>query len=242
MFNAEDLKDVEEQQDRLGGSYTLESGVYDATVKLAYIVGSQSSKSKCMVCVFDIDGFELTTREWFLTGAGAPTYEKNNKKFMLPAYEKMNDLHLVTTGYDLTGSTVEDKTIKVWDADAGGEIDKNMPVVTSILNKRVSMAVLKVIENKQEKDESSGKYVPTEDKREVNEISKFFHIETGKTVVELKNKVDLPPEDLFKARWADKNTGKTQDRYKEPNTTGPARSGTGSPASNSKPSSTSLFG
>lgn len=239
MFNAEDLQGVEEQKDRLGGSYTLESGVYDARIKMAYILDSGSSKSKCMVCVFDVDGFDLTIREWFLTGQGKPTYEKNGKKFMLPGYEKMNDLHLLTTGYDLTQADVQDKTIKVWDRDAGGEIDKNMPVVMSVLNTSISLAILKVIENKQKKDESTGKYVPTSESREVNELIKCFHAETGKTVVELKNKVDLKPEDLFKARWSEKNSGITKNNFTEPKAAGPAQSGVGSPT---KPAGGSLFG
>ena len=117
-----------------------------------------------------------------------------------------------------------------------------MPVVTSILNKPITIGILKVIENKQEKNEATGEYVPVSETREINEIAKFFHTETGKTVVELKKKIDLPPEDLFKAKWTEKNAGKTQDRSSKPTATGPAKAGTGSPATNNKSAGGSLFG
>jgi hypothetical protein len=236
------LEGVQEQQDRLGGQYNLDSGVYDGTLKLAYITDSTRSKSKCLVSVIDIDGFELTTRTWYLNGEGQPTYEKNGKKNMLPGYELVNDMHLVTTGQPITEAEVQDKTIKVWDADAQGEIEKNMPVVTTMLNKPITVAVLKVIENKSVKNESTGKYDPTNEKRTVNEIDKVFHTESRKTVVELMKKVDLPVEQLFITKWGEKNTGNDRDKFKPVGGPGAApSSGTGSPAGGGSGAAKSLF-
>lgn len=229
------LEGVEEQQDRLGGQYTLESGVYDGTMKLAYITDSSRSKSKCLTTVIDVNGFELTTRTWFLNGEGEPTYSRNGKTAMLPGYELINDMHLVTTGVAISEATVEDKTIKVWDSDAQGEIDKNLPVVTSMLGKPITIAVLKVIENKTAKNESTGEYENTAEKRTVNEIDKVFHTESRKTVVELMKKVDLPLDKLFITKWGDKNSGEERDRFKQPaGAAGPAPGGgTGSPSQGS---------
>lgn len=237
MFNNTDLEGVEDQQDRLGGSYTLDSGVYDGTVKLAYVVNASSSNSKCIVTVYEFDGKELTDRVWIFNKAGKPTYEKNNKKFMLPGYEAMNDLALVTTGLPLTEQTIEEKTIKIWDSTEKKEVEKSVPCVTSIMGKQVTAGVIKAIVNKQAKD-ASGDYVDTDEQREINEISKFFHTESRKTVVELKSGTDLPEEDLFISKWGEKNSGATQNRFKPVTAAGAAASGAGSPKTASKP----LFG
>lgn len=232
MFNQEDLQGVEEQQDRLGGQYTLDSGLYDATIKLAYVINSQSSQAKAVVTVLDINGFELTTRTWVTNSAGKPTYEKNNKKFTLPGYESINDMCFMATGISLAEQTIEDKTIKVWDAGEQKEVDKNMPVITSVLGKPVTVGVLKVIENKQKKGDD-GKYHDTNEKREVNEIDKFFHTETKMTTVEAMKRVKIEPADLFYTKWGEKNTGETRDKFKEVSGAAPT-SGSGAPPKQSK--------
>lgn len=232
MFNQEDLQGVEEQQDRLGGQYTVDSGLYDATIKLAYITNSQSSKAKCVVTVLDLNGFELTTRTWVTNSQGKPTYEKNNKKFTLPGYELINDMCLMSTGIGLAEQTIEDKTIKVYDPNEQKEVDKNMPVITSVLGKPVTVAVLKVIENKQKKG-NDGKYHDINEKREINEIDKFFHTETKMTTVEVMKKTQIAEADLFYTKWGEKNSGKTRDKYKEVAGTAPS-SGSGAPSKQSK--------
>ena len=238
MFNQEDLQGVEEQQDRLGGVYTLDSGVYDGIIKLAYVLPSAKSQSKCVVTVIDYGGIEVTQRTWILTGDGKPTYEKNGKKFMLPGYEQINDLCLMSTGLPLTEQTVENKTIKVWDANEKKEVEKSMPVITSILGKPITAGILKVVENKQEK--VGDDYVDTNEKREINEVDKYFHTASKKTTVEFMKKVDLPEADLFYTKWKEKNTGVTRDNFKA--VAGPAGQAPGQGSGAPKAAAKSLFG
>lgn len=229
MFNGVNLDGVEEQQDRVGGEgYLLDSGVYDAKVKLAYVTNSTTSKSKCIVTVLDVNGVEITERTWIFSGSGEATYERNGKKRMLPGYEAMNDLSLVATGHTLKDQEIQEKTIKVWDNESKREVDKSMPVLVNLLDKPVTIGLLRSIENKQAKS-SSGKYEDTNEKKEFNEVDKYFHTETRKTVVELMKKVNLPEEDMFISLWSKKNTGEVRNRFKEVTESRPVSSGTGSP-------------
>ena len=236
MFKDIDVSGAEEQSDFLGGSYTLESGLYDGVVKLAYVMPSAKSKSKCVVTVIAYGGKEITDRTWIFNKNGGATYEKDGKTRMLPGFETINDLCLMATGHPLADQTLEEKVIKVWDSLAEAEVDKNMPVITSILGKQVTAAILRVIENKQEK--VGNDYVDTNMTREVNETDKYFHTPTKKTYVELKKGVEIAQEDLFYTKWGEKNTGQTRNKFKEvAGSAGAVKSGSGSP----KPTK-SLFG
>lgn len=227
---AKDLEGVEAQEDRLGGYSPFEAGVYNAIVKAVYITDSQSSKSKCANIVLDIDGREFTDRVWFLRGQdGKPYYEKDGKKHMLPGFQIVNDLCLVITGHPLAENTPQEKTIKIYDHDAGGEVPKNLPVITQLLGQKVTVAIGKEVTNKQKKDEATGEYVDTDEKRVINSIRKCFHFETGKTVVELMSKANIEEADLFKTKWAEKNTGTEVNNFKEVGSAGPA-AGSGAPA------------
>lgn len=222
-----ELEGVEAQEDRLGGGgYTVNSGVYDASVKMAYITPASQSKAQCMNIVLEVDGKEIRERVWFTNREGKPTYQKDGKKFMLPGYETVNDLCLVTTGHPFSEQTVAEKVIKVWDPEQKSEVEKAMPVVTSILGLNLLAGVLLVRENKQEKD-GSGDYVNIADTRDFNEFDKFFHKDTRKTVPELKRGGDIAEEDMFITLWAEKNTGELRDRSKPVAGSGPAKAAGG---------------
>lgn len=241
MFKNIDTEGAEEQQDRLGGSYTIESGLYDGVIKLAYIMPTAKSESKCVVTVIDYGGREITDRTWIFNKKGEAMYEKNGKKFVLPGFELINDLCLVATGFPLKEQKIENKVIKVWDAEAKSEVEKSMPVIMDLLGKTVSAAILKVIENKQEK--SGDGYADTNEKRELNQTDKFFHTATKKTVVELKKGVQVAEADLFYTKWGEKNSGVTRDNFK--NVAGAAggapQGGSGAPPT-SGAKTKSLFG
>ena len=210
-----ELSGVEEQQDRLGGGgYLVDSGIYEAKVKLAYITEASGSKAKAMNIVLEVGGKEIREQVWMTTKEGKPTYEKEGKRFMLPGFEMVNDLCYVTTGLPFSEQTIANKVIKVYDYQAKAEVEKSLPVVTSILTKPLLAAILKVRENKREKD-AAGDYIDTSATRDFNECDKFFHKDTKKTVVELKRGGDIKAEDMFHTLWSAKNTGELRDRSKK---------------------------
>ena len=228
MFKELNTDGMEETQDRLGGFNLLESGGYDGVIKLVYVTNSSKSQSKCVVTEVDYGGHVMTERTWVTSGKGDPYYERDGKKIPLPGYDLINSMCLVATGLGLADQDFEDKTIKVWDKEAGKEIDKSMPVITSLLGEPVTAGVLKQIVNKQV--QQGDKWVDTNDQREENVTDKYFHSETKRTVAEIKNKLDLEEADLFYTKWTEKNTGQTRNRFKEVKGAPAAgSSGTGSP-------------
>lgn len=238
----------EDQGDRLGGGGTIESGVYDATVKLAYVGKSQSSNAMSVTVHLDIDGFEYRETVWVTNKDNQNYYvPKNdpNKKVTLPGYVTINDLCLLTTGYGLTDQDMEEKVVRLYDFDQKADVPKSVPVITSILGKPITTAIFKNIVSKRAKG-ADGKYHATGDTREENEVDKFFHYESKRTVTELKNQMD---EAIFIAKWKEKNAGKPpRDRTDKnaPKSGAPANPGKpgGAPAAGAgaaKPKS-SLFG
>ena len=160
--------------DQLGGGGILESGVYDAIVKLAFVTKSKSSNAMGVECHFDIDGFTSRETFWVTNKEGKNYYVKDDKKIQLMGYNIMNSLCLLTTGFPLSEQEDEEKVVKLYDFEAKKELPKSVQVFTEVINKPITLGLLKQIVNKTVKDDS-GKYVLIGDIREENVIDKFFH-------------------------------------------------------------------
>ena len=207
-------KNVETQSiERIGGGFAWESGVYDATVKMVYLNQSASEAVSFNVILEKNGGnfSELRENFWIKSGKakGNKTYyTKDGKDYPLPGYSIANSMCVAITGESLPKcmESAEKKQVNVWNPELKKEAPTERPVVTSLLNKPVKVAVHQVIEDKQAKD-ASGNYVPTGDTRTVNQC-KFFGNPEGKTAEEIK---DNKPATMFD-KWAKKNTGAVIDK------------------------------
>ena len=207
-------KNVETQSiERVGGGFAWESGVYDATVKMVYLNQSASEAVSFNIILEKNSGNMAELREnfWIKSGKakGNKTYyEKDGKKYPLPGYQVANSMCIAVTGEDLDTclKAVEKKTVKVWNPELKKEAPAERPVVTSLLNKPVKVAVHQVIEDRQAKNDK-GEYVPTGASRTVNQC-KFFGNAEGKTAEEIANKEPAARFD----KWAQKNTGTVIDK------------------------------
>lgn len=218
MFANLDTSGTEAQEDRLGGTFTSETGVYDATIKVAYVVPSRTSDSKAIHAIVDLgNGQELAQRTYFLNKAGQPTYEKNDKKFVLPGFEEVDALVTLATGVSIKDTPIEEKTLQIWDGDAQKELPKSVPVLTALTGKPIAVAVTKQIVNKQKK--VGDKWIDTNDTREENVITKYFRFDSKLTMVEavkVAGGAPAPAEgERFYDKWAEKYTGQTVNRFKE---------------------------
>lgn len=238
----------EDQGDRLGGGGTIDTGIYDGTVKLAYVGKSQSSQSMSITVHLDFSGFEYRETIWVTNRNNENYYVPKNdptKKVTLPGYVTINDLCLLTTGYGLAEQDMEEKVVKLYDFEQKADVPKSVPVITSILGKPITAAIFKNVVSKRAKG-ADGNYHATSETREENEVDKFFHFDSKRTVTELKNQID---EAIFIEKWKEKNAGKPpRDRTDKnaPKAGTPGAGGTpgGAPAAGAaaaKPKS-SLFG
>src|SRR5690606_27332136 len=133
----------------------------------------------------------------------------SNKKSPLPGFTTVNDICLITTGMELSELETEEKVVKVWDFDAKAEVPKSVPMITAALGKKVALGIIKQLENKNVKG-ADGKYVPTEETREINQIDKVFHPELKVTVAEAR----AGKESTFWDAWEARNSGQTRDKRK----------------------------
>lgn len=210
---------VEVEKDTLGGgSRVLESGVYDFTIKAAYLDAAKSKAVSVNLILENADGQKLNVTEYITSGEAKgckPYYVKDGKKYPLPGYSKMNGLCELVAKKTIDKCDAEDKILKLWDFEAKAETNQSKKVITDLTGGLIKVGVKKVIEDKRAKGDD-GQYHPTGETRELNEADKFFN-EDGKTLKEVADGKDA----VFITEWEKAHKGKTKDK----STKSPVQSG-----------------
>jgi hypothetical protein len=203
-----------DEEDRLGGgSYTLESGVYDMKISAAFLTKSDGGATALTVHMDTIDG-KGSIREaiWITSGdkkGNKPYYlTKDGEKKPLPGYTLADSLTKLTVATDLAKMDKEDKAMNLYNPELKKEALTKVNMLTALVNKEVKVGIIKSKVDKSTKS-ASGEYVPTGETREVNSIDKFFRARDGLTVAEIKAGVT---EATFINSWIEKNAGVTKDK------------------------------
>jgi hypothetical protein len=160
-----------------------------------------------------------------------PNKQDPKKKEQMMGFIIADDLALLTTGFPLANQSFEEKVVNIYDFDLKKEVPTNVPVIVDMIGKEVSVAIERGTENKQAKD-SSGVYQNTAETRDVNNIIKVYHAETGRTVSEFKGNVTEP---VHRDGWLARYKGKTRNKVKT------VEGSSGLPGGAAKPTG-SLFG
>ncbi len=230
---------VEAAKDVLGGGNgPLDTDVYNCKIKLAYV---DYSRGGAMSVNFDLEtaeGRKFRSQQWVTSGdaKGNKNYyvDRNGKNQHLPGYTLVNDIVLLAVDTALEDLDPEEKTISLYDFQAGKEVPQAKNVLTELLDQEITLAVEKQVVDKNIQD-SSGAWVPGGETREINEVVKAFHPEYGVTVGEAK--MGLKEAD-FRERWAEKNRGNVRNKAKGAADGAKA----GAPAAATAKPATSLFG
>lgn len=207
---------VEEVVDVLGGGdySTLESGVYDATIKYAYLSESQHGAIGLHV-EFETSDKQTFKESFYVTNRQKENFyvDKNDstKKHLLPGYITAEALSLFTTQKPLSDLKTETSVIKLYDYDAKKNLPTEVDMLSSMLDKPIRIGVHKVIENKKTKNDK-GEYVDTNESRELNQVNAVFHPKSNLTVSEIRSNLTEPK---FHEAWSTKWTGVTYDKFKE---------------------------
>lgn len=214
MLKVNVAADVESGGDTLGGFKVWASDAYEAVVKALYF-GAAKSGAQFAGIHLTIDGKEYREQVYFTNKAGDTFYvDKNSgKKKELPGYQLVNELCLMTTSIPLLdeSQTIEEKILKLYDPDSKAETNQSVPCATDVIGKPIIAGIMHKIANKQEKGDD-GNYHDINEKREYNELNKFFHAETQGTATEYQK--DLKIGDFFEA-WVNENKGKEVNTFKE---------------------------
>ena len=206
IFASMNNEGLEQATDNLGGSFTKESGIYEAVVKMAY-AGASDKGARFIQFIFELAGKEYKETVYFTNRAGQNSYEKNGKKFPLPGFTTIDDVCKAATGQPFSAQDTEEKLVKVYDRTAKAEVPTIVPVLVDLIGKNVVLAILKITENKSQSDGNGG-YITTAETRDVNTIDKVFN-EDGFTIIELAEKAPAP---VFQGAWSTRNSGKTRDK------------------------------
>lgn len=208
LSNLKTDSSIQEDKDVLGGGYkAFDSDIYDGVIRYAYLQKANSSNALSLNLCVDIDGKEYKETMWISNRNGDNYYEKDGNKNYLPSFTIANHIALFTCQKELSNLDTEEKVISIYNWEQRKEVPTAVPCITDLHGKKVSLAIMKEIVNKQTKD-ASGNYVPTDETKEQNNIVKVFHPENHKTVVECKAKAEQPE---FYEKWLEKNKGQIKD-------------------------------
>lgn len=205
-----------EDNDSLGGSRLLDTGIADMAIKMFYAITARSGAAGVVVIFEDDKKRTLQITEYISSGD-----EKGNKNFyvdkesgeekLLPGYVKIDGLCMLANQKELDAQVWEEKLVPIYNFDAKTDVNTKVFVATSMLGCKVKLGVHKVNENKTKKNDATGKYDPINEAREVNVIDKFFHVETGKTMSEYRERKDAAE---FLPKWVAKYGTATIDKFK----------------------------
>lgn len=207
MFQNLTNEGMEQQEDRLGGSGPLPTGIYTGKIKQFYGIKSDGGASGVAVIV-DIDGREYRETVYATNRKGENFYTKDGKKYQLPGFITLNDIALCTVGKQLNELDWEEKQVKMYDFDKRQEVTKAAQVAVELIGEVVTLAIVNTLKNKQEKN-SQGVYVDVAGERTENHIEKVFDTESKRTVREA---IDQKEEAAFHDEWLKKNEGVQRDK------------------------------
>lgn len=204
-------EEVEVQEERVGGGAKVESGCYEAIIKMANLTESQGGAIGVKLSLETEDGISLTMTEYITSGTekGVKTYyEKDGKKFDLPGYAKIKGLNYLLNNVDGEPTNVEEREIKEYDYEAKAEITVRRRVILDFIGKPIGICLAVVNEDD---------YRDTTKSRIKKDIRHFFDPVTGKFKgekmgnAEAENKqkfLDRIPEDgIFDDRKNSKGNG-----------------------------------
>lgn len=208
---------LEKTEDRLGGFAVRETDAYLATIKAAF-AGQSAGGARSVTLILDMGG-EYTETVYVTNKQGENWFINQNdksKKVPLPGFTTINDICIVTTGKELFEQDSEEKVVKIYDYDEKKELPKSVPMLVELVGKTFWAGLLKTIEDKNAKNESTGEYEPTGETREANNIEKVFHEPTKMTVPEATalQEGKGTGEPIFFNKWVEKNKGVTRNKSK----------------------------
>lgn len=226
-----------------GGGGAKESGAYLATINKAFLDTSAGGAVSLEIHATMEDGSPFKTTLWLTssTAKGGNNYylDKSGNKKYLPGFLHANAIAQLLAGKDISDLDPETKTVSLWSFEASAEVPTKVEMLMELLGKQIYLGLIKQTVNKNVKD-ATGKYVPTAETRDENELDKVFHGESKMTLTEIKASATEP---AFFDAWVAKNAGKTRNRVKPAGATGaaPSTARTGGATTASKPATSSLF-
>lgn len=253
---------AEVEDDFLGGGGVLETDIYPAEIKYAFIGKAANSDARNLTLSLKVNNLEIQRQIWMTNRNGDVTYKdkKTGEDKNLPGFNQVNSLCMLLCSKEVGDMEVEEKTLNLYDFESQKEVPQAVDCFTELHGLQLQVAIQKQIVDKTAKNDSTGDYEPTGETRETNEFIKFFPEDKLVTISEVAHYIKslggdfedvMSDGDLGKAiakmedgdyaaKWLDKNRGETYDK-----STGKAKEGKafkgGSSGGGEKKQKSSLF-
>lgn len=229
LNNLKSQDDIKDEIDSVGGGGVVDSGMHKTKVGMAYLEKSAGGALALVVHLKLEGGRDVRQSLWMTSGDAKGNknyYERDGEKHYLPGYLVANSLCLLTVGKEIGEMESEEKIISLWNSEARAEVPTKKPVLTELLGKDIVAGIFRNTVDKNAKGDD-GKYYPTGETRDENEIDKFFRARDLLTVAEIRAGAE---EAAFHDTWKNKWTGVTRDR------TSKDKAGAGTPQRTAGPS------
>lgn len=234
--NKKGVKGENVEEDYLGGGGVLDTDIYPAKIKYAYIGKAANSGARNLTISLLIGKHEHREVIWMTNKDGDVTYKdrKSGEEKNLPGYNQVNSLAMLLLSKEVGELDVEERVLNLYDFDAKKELPQSVDCFIELHDQDLHVALQRQIVDKTEKDDS-GNYVPNGETREQNAIIKFFPAAGLVTISEVAQFVKslggdfdevLADGDIAKAisnmeddgdyatKWLEKNRGETYDKSK----------------------------
>lgn len=215
--------DVEDDtKDIVGGSYILETGVYEYDINMAYMVQA-ASEAVGVNMIFTNGNQQFKQSFWVKSGkakGGKTTYtnSKTGKEHPLPGMSNMNAITFLTLGKQLSELDTEEKVVKLYNYEAKEEVNTTVQVLTDLLGKKIVLGIMKNEVDVTQKNDATGEYEPTGKTKFENEVVKVFQAGTNCTIAEVRGQEDAQ----FISKWNENNKGTVRNKVKSKGLTGTA--------------------
>jgi hypothetical protein len=232
---------IAEEKDSVGSGGPLESGIYKASVALAYISKSAGGAMGLVLNLKTEAGKEIRQTLWMTSGTAKGCknyYEKDGEKHYLPGFNHANSLALLTVGKEISQLETETKVVNVYSAEAKAEVPTKVEMLMDLLGQEIIVGLIKQTVDKTKKNEATGIYEATGETRDENEIDKLFRAKDRMTTAEIRAQAETA---TFIDTWDTKFSGTVKNKAKGAAGTAGAPKAAGAPAAAAKKPTTSLF-
>lgn len=208
LFDKLGTEGLEKTEDRVGGGFSvLDTDIYKGKLKAAY-AGKSSGGAMSITLLFNPEGQREYRETVYITKkTGENFYVKDGKKYPMPGFSLIDDLCLILTEEPLSAQETEEKVVNVYNPDEKKELPTSVQMLTGLLDKEISFAIQKVLENKSV--QQGNDYVDTAETREINNIVKAIHTASGMTILEAREGKEEP---VYGPKWLEKNKGQVYDK------------------------------
>lgn len=222
------------EDDFVGGGGVLDTDIYSAQIKYAFIGKAQNSDARNLTIGLKIGTKDLQRQIWMTNKNGDVTYKdkKTGEEKNLPGFNQVNSLCMLVASKEVGDMDVEEKTLNLYDFQSKTEVPQAVDCFTELHGQTVQVAIQRQTIDKTGKNDATGEYEPTGETVDVNEIVKFFPEDKLVTISEVAHFVKslggdfdevLQDGEISKAiskmddgqyaqTWLEKNRGQVWDK------------------------------